>query len=189
LAGYFLPANQAAIAGQDIGHCGDLYWKVTMQSSNEKPEKKSGGVPRGMPISAVILLILGLIALQVMPNLVTEEQMARNVLLAAIPFILIFASIIIAYMCVVWYASSKLSGKIPERTYRPIEYVLIGGIILGIVLMFQPWVFVLFRVGFFVLLISTLGYILWSHVQPKAVDDGDESAAAPPVELEAKMTE
>ena len=61
-------------------------------------KKKGGGVPRGMPISAVILLVLGLIAMQVVPNIVTEEQMARNVLLAAIPFILIFAAIIIAYM-------------------------------------------------------------------------------------------
>lgn len=144
-----------------------------------KKKKKRGGVPRGMPISAVILLVLGLIALQVWPSIVTEEQMARNVLLAAIPFILVFASIIIAYMCVVWYASSKLSGKVPEKTYRPIEYVLIGGILAGILLMFQPWVFELFRVGFFVLLASTLLFILWSHVTPKAEDlEGPETEVA-----------
>jgi len=133
----------------------------------ENSKKKSGGgVPRGLPISAVILLVLGLIAMQVMPNIVTEEQMARNVLLAAIPFILIFAAILIAFMSLIWYASSKLSGNISEKTYRPIEYILIGGILLGIFLMFQPWVFIMFRVGFYLLLASTLLYILWSLGRP-----------------------
>ncbi|HSG17168.1 MAG TPA: hypothetical protein VLE70_12715 [Anaerolineae bacterium] len=139
-------------------------------------KKKGGGVPRGMPISAVILLILGLIARQVWPNIFTEEQMAGNVLLAAIPFILVFAAIIIAFMSLVWYASAKLGGNVPEKTYRPIEYVLIGGILLGILLMFQPWVFELFRVGFFLLLGSTLGFILWSHVTPKEEDQAGQTA-------------
>lgn len=144
--------------------------------NNEK--KKGGGVPRGMPISAVILLVLGLIALAVWPNIVTEEQLSRNVLLAAIPFILVFASIIIAFMSLVWYASSKLSGNISEKIYRPIEYVLIAGILLGIFLMFQPWVFVLFRVGFFVLLASTLLYILWSHVLPRGEDVAEQATVS-----------
>ena len=149
--------------------------KIERKIRMAKTEKKSGGgVPKGMPISAVILLVLGLIALQVMPNIVTEEQMARNVILAAIPFILIFASIIIAFMSLVWFAASKLSDNISEKTYRPIEYILIGGIVLGILLMFQPWVFELFRVGFFLLLISTILYILWSHVRPKGADQSEE---------------
>ncbi len=140
----------------------------------ETENKSGGGVPKGLPISAVILLILGLIAWQIMPNIVTEEQMARNVILAAIPFILIFASIIIAFMSLVWFAASKLNDNISEKTYRPIEYILIGGIVLGILLMFQPWVFELFRVGFFLLLVSTIFYILWSHVRPKGTDQSEE---------------
>ena len=138
-------------------------------------EKKSGeGVPKGLPISAGILLVLGLIAWQVMPNIVTEEQMARNVILAAIPFILVFASIIIAFMSLVWFTASKLNDNISEKTYRPIEYILIGGIVLGILLMFQPWVFELFRVGFFLLLVSTIFYILWSHVRPKGTGQSEK---------------
>jgi hypothetical protein len=148
-------------------------------------KKSEGGVPRGLPISAVILLILGLIARQVIPNVVTEEQMARNVILAAIPFILVFAAIIISFMTLIWYTSSKLNGKIPEKTYRPIEYLLIGGIVLGIFFMFQSWVFELFRVGFIMLLISTLGFIVWSHVQPKAEEYGDEAASVPANELDS----
>ena len=149
---------------------------MSLSSNHDAEKKKGGGVPRGMPISAVILLILGLIARQVWPNIFTEEQMAGNVLLAAIPFILVFAAIIIAFMSLVWYASAKLGGNVPEKTYRPIEYVLIGGILLGILLMFQPWVFELFRVGFFLLLGSTLGFILWSHVTPKEEDQAGQTA-------------
>ena len=37
-------------------------------------KKKGGGVPRGMPISAAILLVLGIIATQVMPNLVLSQR-------------------------------------------------------------------------------------------------------------------
>jgi len=150
---------------------GKIERKVCMAETEKKP---GGGVPKGLPISAVILLILGLIAWQIMPNIVTQEQMARNVILAAIPFILIFASIIIAFMSLVWFTASKLSDNISEKTYRPIEYILIGGIVLGILLMFQPWVFELFRVGFFLLLISTIFYILWSHVRPKGADQSEE---------------
>lgn len=155
----------------------------------DSKKKSGGGVPRGLPISAVILLVLGLIAMQVMPNVVTEEQMARNVLLAAIPFILIFAAIIIAFMSLIWFISSKLSGNIPEKTYRPIEYLLIGGILLGIFFMFQPWVFVLFRVGFFMLLASTLLYILWSHVKPKAEDRLEQRPDVAAAELDTTTPE
>lgn len=140
----------------------------------ETEKKKKGGVPRGMPIAAVILLVLGLIAMQVIPNIVSEQQMARNVILAAIPFILIFASIIVAFMSLVWFIASRLNDNIDEKTYRPIEYILMGGIILGVFLMFQPWVFILFRVGFLILLFSTIGYILWSHVRPKGARAADD---------------
>ena len=143
----------------------------------EETEKKSGGgVPRGLPIAGVICLILGIIALQIVPNAFSDEQLADNVILSAIPFILIFASIIIFFMSLVWFISSRLSGNISEKVYRPIEYVLIGGIVFGALLMFQPWVFQLFRVGFFMLLFSLLLYIVWSHVRPRDPNQSDELA-------------
>ena len=102
---------------------------------------------------------------------------------------IIFAAILIAFMSLIWYVSSKLSGNISEKIYRPIEYILIGGILLGIFLMFQPWVFELFRVGFFMLLASTLCYILWSHVRPKGKDLEEQVPAASPVEVDAQASE
>ena len=140
----------------------------------EKDKKSGGGVPRGLPISAGICLILGIITLQIIPNAFTEDQLASNVILNAIPFILIFAAIIIAFMSFVWFVSIRLSDNISEKIYRPIEYLLIGGIVIGALLMFQPWVFRLFQVGFVMLLLSLIGYIVWSHVRPKdptRVDD------------------
>ena len=126
-------------------------------------------VPIGLPISIVITLIIGLVAGPVIESTFTEEDLARNVLLAAIPFVFIFVAIILAFITVVWLAATGLSHNIPERIYRPVEWIIIAGIGLGIFGMFQPWSFAAYRVGFFVLFFSTLAFILWSHVVPKGV--------------------
>ena len=126
-------------------------------------------VPIALPIIIVVLLILGVLAGPIIASTATEEQLATNVFLSAIPFILIFAAIILTFITLIILTSNLLSHKIPERIYRPLERVIIAGIILGIIGMFQPWSFVLYRIGFFMLLISTLGFILWSHVKPKGV--------------------
>lgn len=64
------------------------------------------------------------------------------------------------------FVSRKLSGRITQRTFSWIERLFIAGILLGAAGMFQPWVLVAYRFGFLVILVSTLGYIVWSHVQP-----------------------
>lgn len=124
-------------------------------------------VPIGLPISAVVLLVLGLVANPYVQANFSEEQLTENVLLNAIPFILIFLSIILAFMTLVWAAASSLSGNVSRRIYRPIELALMVGIALGTIGMFQPWVQAFFSGGFYLLLVSTLGFILWSHIRPK----------------------
>jgi len=126
-------------------------------------------VPLGLPITAVILLVLGAVAGPFIQARASEEALARNVLLSAIPFILIFVAIILIFVTLIWLVASALNHNISKRIYRPIEMALIGGIVLGIVGMFQPWFFVLYQYGFYVLLLSTLAFILWSHVIPKGV--------------------
>ncbi|MFN8458761.1 MAG: hypothetical protein U0401_29600 [Anaerolineae bacterium] len=126
-------------------------------------------VPLGLLISVVILLILGAAAGPVIRSLATPEQMATNVLLSAIPFVLIFAAIVLTFITLVAFVSSLLSHNIAPNVYRPIELTIIGGIVLGVVGMFQPWWFQGYRIGFFVLLISTLSFILWSHVVPRGM--------------------
>ncbi|MDX1523718.1 MAG: hypothetical protein R3264_18965 [Anaerolineae bacterium] len=126
-------------------------------------------VPIGLPISIVVTLIIGLVAGPVIDSTFTEEDLARNVLIAAVPFVFIFVAIILAFITVVWLAATSLSHNIPERIYRPVEWIIIAGIGLGIFGMFQPWSFAAYRVGFFMLFFSTLAFILWSHIVPKGV--------------------
>jgi hypothetical protein len=40
--------------------------------------------------------------------------------------------------------------------------------------MFQPWLYILYKFGFLILLVSTLGYILWSHIAPKGFQRQEE---------------
>lgn len=124
-------------------------------------------VPLGLPIAIVVLLVLGFIAMAVIPSLAGPEQMATNVLLSAIPFILIFVAIILGYITVIVLVASMLNNVIAPRPHGIIMRIAIGGILLGIVGMFQPWALSLYTLGFIVLFISTLFYILWSHIVPR----------------------
>lgn len=137
-------------------------------------KKRRFPVPIGLPIAVVILLILGAVANPVISTIFTEKQLSTNVILSAIPFVCIFAAIVLSFITLVAFVAHLLNHRIAPEVYRPIELTLIGGIALGIFGMFQPWLFIAYRVGFFVLLFSTLGFILWSHVIPKGVQHADD---------------
>jgi len=124
-------------------------------------------IPVKLLVSAAVVLILSSIARPVIETLATKEQVSQNVLLAAIPFVLFFVSLVLVYMALIVFAGKLLGNRVPEGVYRAIEYVLIAGIALGVIGMFQPWVFALFKISFFVLLLSTLSFILWSHITLK----------------------
>jgi hypothetical protein len=134
--------------------------------------KIPGRVPVGLLVVVVILLLVGALAGPVIHALASADELASNVLLSALPFILIFAAIILTFIGVIAYVASLLNHRLPERIYRPIESLLIAGIVLGVVGMFQPWLFILYQIGFGLLLFSTLGFILWSHVIPHGPDRG-----------------
>ena len=121
-------------------------------------------IPAKLLVSATVVLILSPIARPVIETLATKEQVSQNVLLSAIPFVLFFVAMVLVYMALIVFAGKLLSNRVSEVVYRIIEYVLIAGIALGVLGMFQPWLFVLFKISFFVLLLSTLSFILWSHV-------------------------
>lgn len=131
--------------------------------------------PLALPAIAVALIVLGFAASRLIPTMVTEQQLATNVLLSAIPFILIFVGILLLYITLIVLVASSLNGVVSQRAFRVITRVIIAGILLGIVGMFQPWAMAFYTRGFTVLLISTLAYILWSHVTP-AFEDVQEEA-------------
>jgi hypothetical protein len=136
--------------------------------------KKRPRIPVGLLISILVLLVLGAIAGPIIQSLATPEQLANNILLGAIPFILIFIAIVLAFIALIVMVASVLNQNIAPRPYRLVESLLIAGIVLGIVGMFQPWLHVLYKYGFLVLLVSTLGYILWSHITPKGIQRQEE---------------
>jgi hypothetical protein len=124
-------------------------------------------VPIGLPIAILILLGLGLLAGPFIHARATPEQLADNVILSALPFVLIFVSIILTFIMLIVILGGLLNNKVSKRVYQVIEWALIAGIVLGILGMFQPWLFAAYRYGFGLLLVSTLGFIAWSHVTPR----------------------
>jgi hypothetical protein len=41
------------------------------------------------------------------------------------------------------------------------------GIVLGVIMMFQPWALAIYRVGFSILLFSLLSFMVISHISPR----------------------
>ena len=112
-------------------------------------------VPIGLPIAMVVLLLLGFLAGPFIQSQATQQQLSTNVLLHAIPFILIFVAIVLGFISLIWLLASVLNNVVSVEFHRPVEAIVIGGIVLGILGMFQPWSFAAYRIGFHVLLIST----------------------------------
>ena len=124
-------------------------------------------VPLGLPVSVVILLILGSIAGPLIRSNFTEKERVSNVLLEAIPFILIFVAIILTFITLISLVASVLNDNIARRTHTMIERIIMFGIVGGVIGLFQPWWFSVYKYSFMFLLVSTLSFILWSHIRPK----------------------
>jgi hypothetical protein len=135
-------------------------------------------LPVGIFIAIVVTLMLGLVAGPVIKASTTEEQRATNVLLSAIPFIFIFVAILLTFISLISMSASVLNDNISPGIYHAIERLLIAGIVSGIFGMFQPWLIILYKIGFLVLLGSTLGFIWWSHIKPQGVRRQKEAGNA-----------
>ncbi len=124
-------------------------------------------IPVTLLIVIAVMLVLGLLAGPFINSRMTEQQLADNVFINAVPFVLIFVAIILTFIAIIVVVASMLDNNISLRLHRVIESILIAGIVLGVVGMFQPWLFEGYKYGFILLLISTLCFILWSHITPK----------------------
>ena len=116
-------------------------------------------VPLGLPVSVVILLILGSIAGPLIRSNFTEKERVSNVLLEAIPFILIFVAIILTFITLISLVASVLNDNIARRTHTRIERISMFGIVGGVIGLFQPWWFSVYKYSFMFLLVSTLSFI------------------------------
>jgi hypothetical protein len=86
----------------------------------------------------------------------------------AIIFLVGFLIVLFAYIFFIRWVAARLNDNISAERYAAIERICIGGIVVGVVAMFQPWFFLGYRYGFLLLLFSTLSFIVWSHVTPAA---------------------
>lgn len=136
-------------------------------------------IPVTLLIIIAVLLVLGFVAGRYINATMTEQQLADNIFINAIPFVLIFAAIILGFIAIIVVVASMLDNNISARAHRIVEQILIVGIVLGVVGMFQPWLFEGYKYGFILLLISTLAFILWSHITPKRELVQEEAASGP----------
>jgi hypothetical protein len=83
-------------------------------------------------------------------------------------FILGFLVILSLFIYFIRSVSMRLSGIVGQSTFDLVERIIIAGISLGVVGMFQPWLFLGYKYGFLLVLFSTLAFIVWSHVTPAA---------------------
>ncbi|OGO63752.1 MAG: hypothetical protein A2Z45_06810 [Chloroflexi bacterium RBG_19FT_COMBO_55_16] len=145
--------------------------------------------PIALPIAIIIFLVLGLIAGPFIRSRATEEQLADNVLLSALPFILIVVAIILAFITLIAIIARLLSNNISPRIFSIVERILIAGIVLGVLGMFQPWVFLAYKYGFLLLLFSTLSFIVWSHIVPRRADVQEGISPVVPSQPEKREVE
>jgi lysylphosphatidylglycerol synthetase-like protein (DUF2156 family) len=120
--------------------------------------------------SAVFAVVFGLLFRALSPVLF-PPGIREQVIVQAIPFVGIFAALILLFILSITLASIRFRRIIPGRTHRPVELLTIAGILLGIVALFQPWHLGPYTFGFGLVLISTLAYIFWSHIEPRGARD------------------
>lgn len=71
-----------------------------------------------------------------------------------------------------------------RRLVGVITRLCVLGIMVGILMMIQPWVFPLFKIGFLILLFSTLAFIIVSHIpEPSSASANPEVLEELPVRL------
>ncbi len=92
-------------------------------------------------------------------------------------FIIGLLTFLVGFGTFIGWVAARLNRNISQRAFGLIEKTIIAGILLGIAGMFQPWVLPAYGIGFHVLLLSTLAYVVWSHVTPR-VEAVMESPAA-----------
>jgi len=130
--------------------------------------------PYVLPIVSVIISVLGFLYGKYILINIPEQTRVDNVILIAVPFICYFVAIILVYIFLINVISQILNHRISPKIYKPINFIIIAGIIGGIILMLQPFSIVLFRFSFMIVLVSLLMFMVWSHVIPAVIPEEEE---------------
>jgi hypothetical protein len=135
---------------------------------------------------AILLVVIGVIAQPLIQQSTTVQQRTDNAILGGIGFILIFIGIIVAFIDSIIFLATILNHNVSESVHGPLLNVFIGGIVLGVIGMFQPFLFVLYQIGFGVLFISLIGFMVWSHIVPRGARRQAEIGSLSASEIENK---
>ena len=82
-------------------------------------------------------------------------------------FIPLFVLGVVIFGFSIWFLATRLYEKLSPKTFLIGVLILIGGIIGGVVMMFQPFVLEGFKIGFGFVFVSLFAFMVWSHVQPR----------------------
>jgi hypothetical protein len=129
--------------------------------------------PYALLIIAALLAVFGVIYDRFILDTIPLDLQINNVILTAITFICVFVAILLVYIFLINLVGQILTNRISEKIHRIINFVLIFGILSSIIMLFQPFSIELYRRGFPVLLVSLLGFILWSHIIPRQMPEED----------------
>lgn len=130
--------------------------------------------PYVLLIVAAVLTLFGYLFGRFYLLNIPEKVRIDNVIIVAVPFISYFVAVILVYIFLINVVSQILSHKISPKIYKPLNFLFIAGIIVGILMMLQPFTIVLFKVSFMVVLVSLLCFMVWSHVTPAAIPEEAE---------------
>ena len=122
--------------------------------------------PYKLLVVIVILLAAGFMVLPVTSK-APEKITAMTVLVSGVPFLLVFAAILLTYIGLIILISRYFNGYLLEKNFYRLFYTCMGGIVIGILFMFQPVTQSLYSIGFTLLLVSLLSFIAVSHITPR----------------------
>jgi hypothetical protein len=138
-------------------------------------EKKKIKPPFVLLIISALLVVFGVVYNRFILVTIPEQQQIDNVILTAVTFISIFVAILLVYIFLINLGSQILSDRVPLKIYKPVNLVLIAGILLSVLMMMQPFSIFLYRISFPILLVSLFGFMFWSHVRPRKFPKKDEN--------------
>jgi hypothetical protein len=121
--------------------------------------KKDPGLAKlGLIGGIVAVAMAGVVIVQGVGQLVISAVVAIPLLVATIFEFALFIALV----------SRLLKGKVSQRGFMAGVLTIIGMILVGVVLMFQPFTPKVFNLGFDFVLIALLAFNVWSHVTPRA---------------------
>jgi hypothetical protein len=110
----------------------------TTTAPTEKKRVNNVPLPIALPIIAAVLVVIAQILRPIIEGQ-PEEWKVINTLGTGIPFILEFIAIVLTFIFLIFCAARMLNNRISPTAYKVVEWIILAGVFLGIVGMFQPW--------------------------------------------------